>query len=271
MWLEYGGNVPIGHPAVGVGDRPGLRAGLAGEPDPVAVGRRGDAHPREGGDAGPPRVRARRTPRPTPRRARRPRPPGRRARTCPRRAAGTGCAAPGPSSSARSTCAARPRTTAHGPAASLPLTRSAAPATSSATRRRGDGERVAVAVDAAGVVVEHPRPAAPIARSVWPCRQARPAVSVTTTATLRAGAREQRRRAAARALASGSWGSSTTVPASTLEASIAGRGHHQAEAVLARSWSGRGGRPPGRSPSASSLLARARRGPGPRPCSRPCW
>ncbi len=102
----------------------------------------------------PPRVRARRTPRPTPRRARRPRPPGCRARTCPRRAAGSGC---GRRVRRRRRGARAPPGRAPRPPAgrrACPGTRSAAPADLVGERRRGDRERVAVAVDAAGVVVE---------------------------------------------------------------------------------------------------------------------
>ena len=61
-------------------------------------------------------------------------------------------------------------------------------------------------------------PAAPIAMSVWPSRQARPAVSVTMTPTVAPVSSCSRARRA-RALASGSRGSSTIEPASTLDAS----------------------------------------------------
>ena len=61
-------------------------------------------------------------------------------------------------------------------------------------------------------------PATPTARSVWPVRQARPAVSVSTTATLRPMSSCTRSRRA-RAEASGSSGRSTTWPGVTLEAS----------------------------------------------------
>ena len=54
--------------------------------------------------------------------------------------------------------------------------------------------------------------------SVWPVRQARPAVSVTTTPTL-APVRSATARRSARALPSGSSGSSSTLPRATLEAS----------------------------------------------------
>src|SRR3954451_24529658 len=62
------------------------------------------------------------------------------------------------------------------------------------------------------------RPAPPTARSVCPSRQVRPAVSVTTTATL-IPARAARASRSTRADRSGSAGSSTTRPGSTLEAS----------------------------------------------------
>ncbi len=130
----------------------------------------------------------------------------------------TSAAAPGPSSPRGRTWSASPRTTAKGRPPSLPDASSAIPATSSAT---------AGAVTASGLPWASTRPAwssstaspaAPIAMSVWPSRQARPAVSVTTTATLRPvrSARAARRR---RAEWSGSTGSSTSVPTSTLELS----------------------------------------------------
>ena len=57
-----------------------------------------------------------------------------------------------------------------------------------------------------------------MAMSVWPVRQARPAVSVTTTPTL-APVRSATARRSARALPSGSSGRSSTLPGATLEAS----------------------------------------------------
>ena len=48
----------------------------------------------------------------------------------------------------------------------------------------GDQQFVAVPVVGAGVAVQHRSPAAPMAASVWPLRQARPIVSVITTPTV---------------------------------------------------------------------------------------
>ena len=89
---------------------------------------------------------------------------------------------------ARVAVAARryPRTTATGTPSSLPMTSSAAPAISSATAitRRVQLVADAVARAAAGRAAAG-APAAPIATSVVPCRQARPNESLTITPTSR--------------------------------------------------------------------------------------
>ena len=188
---------------------PSARAG----PSTVAdrggeLGRRGRRAERAPGRPGRPAGRGRRPRGRRTRTGRRPRPgpaPGARARR--RRAA-----APGRRGRGR-------RRTGRPP--SLPWASSAGAGDLVGDRRRGDRELVAVGVGAAGVVLE--RPAARRRRSrcrSGPRARPGPAVSVTTTPTLRAGAVAAGRRAAPRAEASGSSGSSTTVPASTLEASM---------------------------------------------------
>ena len=98
----------------------------------------------------------------------------------------TSDAAPGPCSPGGSTRSARPRTTANGRPPSLPWAELGRPGDLVGDGGRGHRELVAVGVDAPGVAPRRPcSPAAPIAMSVWPSRQARPAVSVTITATLR--------------------------------------------------------------------------------------
>ncbi len=113
---------------------------------------------------------------------------------------------------------ASPRTTATGSPAALPLTRSPAAASSSA---------VATTVELSGLpwASVAPRrssrtrtPAEPIATSVSPVRHGRPKVSVTTTPTSTDRVSRTPARIAA-AEASGSWGSSSTVPGAVLEAS----------------------------------------------------
>ena len=121
-------------------------------------------------------------------------------------------------------------------------------------------------------------PAAPSATSVRPLRQARPMVSETITADV-AGRGPGSRRAAARAEASGSAGSSTRWVLSTLEASmpaaaitkpwwvctiVVGPRRATTRAVSAASDRGPGRRrAPGRRP--------APRPGGPRPSTRSCW
>ncbi len=93
-----------------------------------------------------------------------------------------------------STRPARPRTTRDRAAGELALHQVGGRGDLVGERRRGDRQLVAVAVRGARRGRRARRvPAAPIARSVCPSRQARPAVSVTTTATLQPGARARSR------------------------------------------------------------------------------
>ncbi len=137
-------------------------------------------------------------------------------------------------------------------------------------RRGGDRERVAVAVDAAGVVVEDheagradrevglalpPGPAggvgdddgdvAPGGREQPAAQRPRAGVGVVGEEHHVAGARRWSRRSRPRP--------------------SPGRGGSR------RWWSGRAARPPGRSRPASRSSRVARRRTDPRPCSRPCW
>ena len=125
--------------------------------------------------------------------------------------------APGPS--AEVTASPRPRTIATGTSRDLPLTRSAALATSSAMATTVISRVRPYASVRPVWSSRQTRPATPMALSVRPLRQARPIVSVTTTAN-RAPSEAVRLIRSRRAEASGSTGRSTTVPASTLLASI---------------------------------------------------
>ena len=114
------------------------------------------------------------------------RPRGRRTRTGRPSSARTSAAAPGPSSPAAAPGRRGRGRRRTGRPPSLPCASSAAPAISSATAGAVTASSLPWASMRPGEVLERRRsPAAPIAMSVWPSRQARPAVSVTTTPTLR--------------------------------------------------------------------------------------
>ena len=113
----------------------------------------------------------------------------------------------------------------------LPFTRSAMAAISSATATTVTSMGLPVASGVPRRSSTTGTPAAPIATSVWPCRHGRPSVSVTTTPTRRRSA-PRGRRACAGAEASGSSGSSSTVPSATLLASTPAAAPHDAEPVL---------------------------------------
>ena len=194
------------------------------------------------------------------------RPRGRRSRTGRRPPARTSAAAPGPSSPGGQHQVGAAADHRERAAAELALASSASAGELVGDGGRGHRQRVAVGVDAAGVGRRATRsPAAPIAMSVWPSRQARPAVSVTTTPTLRP-VRLGERGAEPAAEASGSIGQQH-------DASRPRRWRRRrrprpgsARAWCARSWSGRAGRPPARSRRASASSRSPGRRPGPRPC-----
>ena len=206
----------------------------------------------------------RRRGRPARRAPRAPRPRGRRSRRGRRPRRAPAPPAPGPSSSAASTRSARPRTTAKGRPPSLPWASSARPAISSATAGAVTASSLPWASWRPAKSSATTSPAAPTAMSVWPSRQARPAVSVTTTPDVAPGAllqgvaqapgggvgveRQQHRRCRGRR-----WSRRCRRrPAS-------GRGG------CARSSSARGGRPRARSRRPGGPRA-VRAPPGPRPC-----
>ena len=106
----------------------------------------------------------------------------------------TSAEAPVPCSPGGRTRSSRPRTTAIGRAASLPCASSAAPASSSATAGAVTASSLPCASTEPARSTSTRSPAAPIAMSVCPSRQARPAVSVTTHADVAAGPRRGRTR-----------------------------------------------------------------------------
>ena len=115
-------------------------------------------------------------PTPRPRRAR-------PARTGRRRSARTSAVAPGPCSPEGSTRWPSPRTTAARGESGLAQHQVGGRGDLVGDRRRGHLQHGAVGVGATRQVDQGGSPAQPTAMSVWPSRHARPAVSVTTTAT----------------------------------------------------------------------------------------
>ncbi len=176
----------------------------------------------------------------------------------------TRATAPWPSSSRGSTRSARPRTTANGRPAELALGELRGAGDLVGDGRRGH-QRAGCRRRRCGRRRSPPprRPAAPTAMSVWPSRQARPAVSVTTTPTTSpvsscsrppdpsgGGVRVERQQ--------------HHVPGGDVGGVDAGGGHGQAVPGAHDR-----GRPPARHHAdglvGDGLVAIARRGPGPRP------
>ncbi len=125
----------------------------------------------------------------------------------------TSAAAPGPAPEV--TRSASPRTTATGWPASLPFARSAAEAISSATAVTVWSRTLPCASVRPRRSCSGSSPATPTAWSTRPIRHGRPKVSLTTTATSTPRVSSSCERSA-RADASGSTGSRTTVPAAVL-------------------------------------------------------
>ena len=125
------------------------------------------------------------------------------------------CNARAPTASSSAISRPSPRTTATGLPLVLPLTRSAAPAISSATAATVTSRRRPEASAVPRKSSSTASPAAPMAMSVWPSRQGRPAVSVTSTPS-RSPVRSRRAVQMARADASGSTGSNSTTPSGAL-------------------------------------------------------
>ena len=124
-----------------------------------------------------------------------------------------------PGRSSDPTRSARPRTTATGSPAALPFTRSAADGQLVGDARHRHDERPALGIRLPPQILDHlRRPPAPMAQSVWPSRHARPRVSETSTPS-RTPSRSRSPAASARAEASGSTGSSSTVPCGVFDAS----------------------------------------------------